>query len=90
MSARMMAILGEMAAGQEVYSIDESFLDVTGISNLIPLETFGQQMRERIQRETGLIIGVGLGPTKTLAKQADHATKKWRCAGLRVSLIRAK
>lgn len=45
MSARMMAILGEMAAGQEVYSIDESFLDVTGIGSLIPLETFGQQMR---------------------------------------------
>lgn len=77
MSARMMAILGEMAAGQEVYSIDESFLDVTGIGNLIPLETFGQQMRERIRRETGLIIGVGFAPTKTLAKLANHAAKKW-------------
>jgi len=77
MSARMMAILGEMAAGQEVYSIDESFLDVSGIGRLIPLETFGQQMRERIRRETGLIIGVGFGPTKTLAKLANHAAKKW-------------
>ena len=77
MSARMMAILGEMAAGQEVYSIDESFLDVTGIGNLIPLETFGHQMRERIRKETGLIIGVGFGPTKTLAKLANYAAKKW-------------
>ncbi|WP_315315624.1 translesion error-prone DNA polymerase V subunit UmuC [Pantoea vagans] len=77
MSARMMAILGEMAAGQEVYSIDESFLDVTGISNIIPLETFGQQMRERTRKETGLIIGVGFAPTKTLAKLANHAAKKW-------------
>ncbi len=77
MSARMMAILGEMAAGQEVYSIDECFLDVTGINSLIPLETFGQQMRERIRRETGLIIGVGFAPTKTLAKLANHAAKKW-------------
>ncbi|WP_273759422.1 translesion error-prone DNA polymerase V subunit UmuC [Pantoea ananatis] len=77
MSARMMAILGEMAAGQEVYSIDESFLDVSGIGSLIPPETFGQQMRERIRRETGLIIGVGFGPTKTLAKLANHAAKKW-------------
>ncbi len=77
MSARMMAILGEMAAGQEVYSIDESFLDVTGINNVIPLETFGQQMRERVRKETGLIIGVGFGPTKTLAKLANHAAKKW-------------
>ncbi len=77
MSARMMAILGEMAAGQEIYSIDESFLDVTGISNIIPLETFGQQMRERIRKETGLIIGVGFAPTKALAKLANHAAKKW-------------
>lgn len=77
MSARMMAILGEMAAGQEVYSIDESFLDVTGISNILPLETFGQQMRERIRKETGLIIGVGFASTKALAKLANHAAKKW-------------
>lgn len=77
MSARMMAILGEMAAGQEVYSIDESFLDVTGIGSLIPLESFGQQMRSRIRQETGLIIGVGFGPTKTLAKLANYAAKKW-------------
>ena len=60
-----------------------------GLVILVPLETFGQQMRERIQRETGLIIGVGLGPTKTLAKLADHAAKKWRGAGFRVSFIRA-
>ena len=39
LSARMMALLGEMAAGQEVYSIDDSFLDVTGINNVIPFET---------------------------------------------------
>jgi len=77
MSARMMAILGEMAAGQEVYSIDECFLDVTGISSLTPLETYGQQMRERIRKETGLIIGVGFAPTKALAKLANHAAKKW-------------
>lgn len=72
-----MAILGEMASGQEVYSIDECFMDVTGISSLTSLETYGQQMRERIRRETGLIIGVGFGPTKSLAKLANHAAKKW-------------
>jgi len=77
LSARMMAILGEMAGGQEIYSIDESFLDVTGIGSYMPLEAFGQSMRERIRRETGLTIGVGFGPTKTLAKLANHAAKKW-------------
>lgn len=77
MSARMMAILDEMAAGQEVYSIDESFLDVTGISSYMPLERFGQQMRDRVRQETGLTIGVGFGPTKTLAKLANQAAKQW-------------
>ena len=77
MSARMMAILAEMAAGQEVYSIDESFLDVTGISAYVPLETFGHQMRNRIRQELGLTIGVGFAQTKTLAKLANHAAKKW-------------
>ncbi|GEM_PF-6085718 len=44
----MMAILGEMAAGQEVYSIDESFLDIAGISNLTALDVFGHLMRRRV------------------------------------------
>lgn len=77
MSQRMMSILGEMAPGQEIYSIDESFLDATGIASYMPLEEFGHQMRNRVRRETGLTIGVGFGPTKTLAKLANHAAKKW-------------
>ncbi|MBM0748688.1 hypothetical protein JJB79_14910 [Pantoea eucrina] len=50
MSARMMAILGEMAPGQEIYSIDERFLDVSGISSYMPLEDFGLQMRNRVKK----------------------------------------
>ncbi|MBD8129315.1 translesion error-prone DNA polymerase V subunit UmuC [Pantoea agglomerans] len=81
MSERMMSILGEMAPGQEIYSIDESFLDATGIATCMPLETFGHQMRNRVRKETGLTIGVGFGPTKTLAKLANHAAKKWSKTG---------
>ncbi|HFD2936416.1 TPA: translesion error-prone DNA polymerase V subunit UmuC [Klebsiella quasipneumoniae subsp. similipneumoniae] len=77
MSSRMMAILGEMAPGQEIYSIDESFLDVSGIASYMPLEQFGFQMRGRVKKETHLTIGVGFGPSKTLAKLANHAAKKW-------------
>nr|WP_244968956.1 translesion error-prone DNA polymerase V subunit UmuC [Rosenbergiella collisarenosi] len=77
MSQRMMSILGEMASGQEIYSIDESFLDVSGVSNCIPIEEFGKQIRARIKKEAGLVVGVGFGPTKTLAKLANHAAKKW-------------
>ncbi|QDY44345.1 hypothetical protein D8B20_20710 (plasmid) [Candidatus Pantoea soli] len=40
----------------------------------MPLEEFGHQMRNRVRQETGLTIGVGFGPTKTLA---NHAAKKW-------------
>jgi len=61
MSARMMAILSEMAPGQEIYSIDESFLDVSGVAACLPLEEFGRQMRDRVRKELGLIIGVGFG-----------------------------
>ncbi|MFH8136286.1 hypothetical protein ABU178_19250 [Pantoea osteomyelitidis] len=43
----------------------------------MPLETFGQQMRDRIKKEIGLTIGVGFGPSKTLAKLANSAAKKW-------------
>lgn len=77
MSARMMAILGDMAPGQEIYSIDESFLDVSGIAAYMPLEEYGHQMRDRVRKEIGLTIGVGFGPSKTLAKLANFAAKKW-------------
>lgn len=45
MSARMMAILGDIAPGQEIYSIDESFLDVSSIAAYVPLEEYGHQVR---------------------------------------------
>ena len=81
MSQRMMTILGEMAPGQEIYSIDESFLDVSGIASYMPLQDFGFLMRERVKMETHLTIGVGFGPSKTLAKLANHAAKKWSKTG---------
>lgn len=78
MLARIMTILGEIAAEQEIYSIDESFLDVSGIAAYMPLEESGHQMRDRIIKETGLTIGVGFDPFRTLAKLANFAAKKWR------------
>lgn len=77
MSRRMMTIIGEMVPGQEIYSIDECFADVSGISNRIPLVDFGHQIRNRILKETFLTVGVGYGPSKTLAKLANHAAKTW-------------
>lgn len=77
MSARVMATLEEMAPAMEIYSIDEAFLDVTGISNCMPLEEFGREVRDRLWRDTHLRVGVGIAQTKTLAKLANFAAKKW-------------
>lgn len=81
MSRRVMTILEEMAPRVEIYSIDEAFLDLTGVRNCIDLEVFGREIRKRLLRETGLTVGVGIAPTKTLAKLANHAAKKWPGTG---------
>lgn len=81
MSLRVMTILEEMAPRAEIYSIDEAFLDLTGVGNCVSLEAFGRQIRQRLRRETGLTVGVGIAPTKTLAKLANHAAKTWKKTG---------
>jgi DNA polymerase V len=75
MSNRVMSILREYSPEQEVYSIDESFLDLTGFQTR-DLERYGQHMRKRIFKWTGLPVCVGIGTTKTLAKLANHCAKK--------------
>ncbi len=73
MSDRMMTVAASFAPRQEMYSIDESFLDFTGVQgDLVPI---CRTMRERILQWTGIPCGVGLGPTKTLAKLANHIAK---------------
>ncbi len=74
MSNRVMRILGQFCPDQEIYSIDECFLELTGFQHL-DLMTYGQQMRDTIHQWTGLPISVGIGATKTLAKLANHCAK---------------
>ncbi|EIE4825134.1 Y-family DNA polymerase [Salmonella enterica] len=77
MSNRVMSHLEELAPRVEQYSIDEMFLDVSGIDSCIDFEDFGRQLREHVRNGTDLTIGVGMGPTKTLAKSAQWASKEW-------------
>ncbi|ECO3214875.1 Y-family DNA polymerase [Salmonella enterica subsp. enterica] len=77
MSNRVMFHLEELAPRVEQYSIDEMFLDIRGIDRCINFEDFGRQLREHVRSGTGLTIGVGMGPTKTLAKSAQWASKEW-------------
>ncbi|MGC7959749.1 Y-family DNA polymerase [Salmonella enterica] len=77
MSNRVMSHLEELAPRVEQYSIDEMFLDVSGIDSCIDFEDVSRQLREHVRNGTGLTIGVGMGPTKTLAKSAQWASKEW-------------
>lgn len=77
LSNRVLALLEELSPRVEQYSIDECFLDVSGISHCMDQEQFGMQLREHVRNGTGLTIGVGIGATKTLAKSAQWASKEW-------------
>lgn len=74
MSNRFMTTLRQFAPRQEVYSIDESFLDLTGIKR--DLTAYGKEIKDTVMKWTGLPICVGMGSTKTLAKLANHCAKK--------------
>lgn len=73
LSNRVMSILSKFSPRHEVYSIDECFVDLTGIPKL---RDVSYQMRERVIQWTGIPVCVGIGPTKTLAKLANHVAKK--------------
>ncbi|MFB0835006.1 Y-family DNA polymerase [Arthrobacter halodurans] len=84
LSARVMEVIGRFGAWQEVYSIDESFL------GLAPGEfrraearvvEVAATIREAVARHVGVPVCVGVAPTKTLAKFANHIAK--RNAGMR-------
>nr|WP_113865269.1 translesion error-prone DNA polymerase V subunit UmuC [Brenneria salicis]NMN91805.1 DNA polymerase V [Brenneria salicis ATCC 15712 = DSM 30166]RBP65872.1 DNA polymerase V [Brenneria salicis ATCC 15712 = DSM 30166]RLM31902.1 DNA polymerase V subunit UmuC [Brenneria salicis ATCC 15712 = DSM 30166] len=81
MSARVMSILEEVAPAVEIYSIDEAFLNLSGVSHCMAMEQFARQVQQRIKREAHLSVGVGIAPTKTLAKLANHAAKTWTKTG---------
>ncbi len=75
MSNRVMSILAVFSPNQEIYSIDECFLDLTGFRKQNQI-LYGQHIRQRIKQWTGLPVCVGIGSTKTLAKLANHIAKK--------------
>ena len=74
MSDRMMAIAARLGPGQEVYSIDECFIDVAGIRG--DLVAAGHGLRSRMEQWIGIPCGIGIAPTKTLAKLANHVAKE--------------
>lgn len=73
MSARMLSILQDMCPQVESYSIDESFLNLAGYADA---SAYGYLIRQRLQQDIKVTCGVGIGPTKTLSKFANHLAKK--------------
>ncbi len=72
-SDRMMSIAAGLGPRQEIYSIDESFIELTGVKG--NLTERARLVRERILMWTGIPCGIGIGTTKTLAKLANHVAK---------------
>jgi DNA polymerase V len=75
MSRRVYAALNQFSPDIECYSIDESFLSLDGFGHF-DLTAHAQEMRATVKQWTGIPTCVGIGPTKTLAKLANHAAKK--------------
>ncbi|MEI7457616.1 MAG: Y-family DNA polymerase [Nitrosomonadales bacterium] len=73
LSNRVMRVLAQFSPEQEVYSIDECFLDITGIE---ALTRYGQSMRQAVKQCVGIPVCVGIAPSKTLSKLANHVAKK--------------
>lgn len=74
MSTRFMNTLKQFAPRQEIYSIDESFLDFTGLDR--DYIALGHEIKDTVLQWTGLPICVGTASTKTLAKLANRCAKK--------------
>ncbi|MEW6064259.1 MAG: DNA polymerase IV [Bacillota bacterium] len=75
-SSRINNILKDFSDMVEPYSIDESFVDVTGTLHLFgtPLEV-AQQIQSRINHEIGVGVNIGIGPSKLVAKMAAELEK---------------
>jgi DNA polymerase V len=73
LSDRMMSLAAGLGPQQEIYSIDESFIDLTGVKGNLVERSF--KIRSRILQWVGIPCCIGIGQTKTLAKLANHVAK---------------
>jgi DNA polymerase V len=73
MSQRVMDTLRESAPETEVYSIDEAFLNLDGIPNI---QSFVNNLRTKVHRDTGIPVSIGVGTTKSIAKIANKESKQ--------------
>ncbi|MBO4571015.1 MAG: SOS mutagenesis and repair protein UmuC [Bacteroidales bacterium] len=75
-SRRVMSILRSEAPRLEVYSIDEAFMDLTGVDPATH-RSFCLDLVRKVRLWTGIPVSVGIAPSKTLAKVANHFAKRY-------------
>ena len=76
MSARVTAVLRRFAPEIEIYSIDESFINLDGVGSRERTVRLAEDIRTTVERWTGIPVSVGLGDSKTLAKLANRIAKR--------------
>jgi DNA polymerase-4 len=76
MSKQVMEIFAEYAPGIQQISVDEAFLDMTGTERLFgPPESVGRELKETVRQRLGLVISIGIGPSRYVAKLASAYSK---------------
>ena len=73
MSRRVMNIISEFSPNIEIYSIDEAFVEFTGMQ--LDYEKYAHKIRKTILQYTGIPVSIGIASTKTLSKVANHIAK---------------
>lgn len=76
MSTRVMSIINQFTPDVEIYSIDEAFLQFKGFENY-DFPSYGNEIRQRILKWTGIPTCVGIAPTKALSKVANKIARKY-------------
>lgn len=79
MSSRVMSLLSDMSPEIEIYSIDEAFINFTGVKDSVQLAS---KMKSIIAKYTGIPISIGIAKTKTLVKVANYIAKKQTANGV--------
>ena len=77
MSRRVMSLLSHYTPQQDIYSIDECFLDLSGMGDGDWLHAYGKEIVRTVSKGTGIPISMGIAPTRTLAKAASKFAKQY-------------
>src|SRR5690606_30215455 len=74
-SKRITALLTTVTPKIEIYSVDESFLDLSALP-IKDYAAWGKAVRESVLKNIGVPVSIGIAPSKTLAKLASETAKR--------------